>query len=238
MGPSSSKQVQKSKPTFTSNSLLAFGGIGEDHDFSDMDDDPVLNPVSNMSQHATPSFSMIDDSAGLSGTHILPDENDDDLDLAANWNFASSAGASAAALKTDQKDNDDEQDEDDAWMAARDALAAQKAQDKERRDLEEKIRSEAEAAKGKHIAEATAMGKKKLIERREREAEEAQLRLLKEKEDKDRAQKAREQAFQTLQAIQPTVDLDAQRDVMKEYEQSFYDKDLGGGESPSSDFGF
>ena len=31
--------------------------------------------------------------------------------------------------------------------------------------------------------------------------------------------------------------LDAQRDIMKQYEQSFLDKDLGGA-SPSSDFGF
>ena len=41
-----------------------------------------------------------------------------------------------------------------------------------------------------------------------------------------------------LQEIKPTVDLEGQRDFMKEYEQSFCDKDLNGGASPSSDFGF
>jgi hypothetical protein len=36
--------------------------------------------------------------------------------------------------------------------------------------------------------------------------------------------------------VEQTVDLDAQRDIMKQYEQSFVDKE--GGASPSSDFGF
>ena len=246
LGPSSSRHPGKSKPATSSNSLFAFGGAGADHDFSDLDDDPMVGKLntsglSNTGPTGATSFSMLDDSGGFTGGHALPDDNDDDMDLATSWNFSSTGtGAATAVFKKDpQEDGGDEDDaEDDAWVAARGASAAQKALDKERRDLEEKMRAEAEATKGKHIAEATAMGKRKLLERREREAEEAQQRLIKEKEERDRAQKAREQAFQTLQAIQPTVDLDAQRDVMKEYEQSFYDKDLGGGESPSSDFGF
>ena len=34
------------------------------------------------------------------------------------------------------------------------------------------------------------------------------------------------------------IDLDSQRYIMKQYEQSFLDKENGGGASPSSDFGF
>jgi hypothetical protein len=47
-----------------------------------------------------------------------------------------------------------------------------------------------------------------------------------------------EQALQDLQEIKPTVDLEGQRDFMRDYEQSYYDNTLAGGASPSSDFGF
>jgi hypothetical protein len=234
--PSSTRHPGKSKPVTTSNSLFAFGGAEEDHEFSDLDDEAIgpLN-TSNASSSKT-KMTKLDDTFNT-GTQGVVDDHDEDMELDANWNFTSSA-----QMPTKDGTNidgyDEEEDDDDAWAAARGASEAQKALDKDRRALEEKIRADAETAKGKHMAEAAAMGKKKLLERREREAEEAQQRLLKEQEERERAQKARDHAFQTLQLIQPTVDLDAQRDVMKEYEQSFYDKDLGGGESPSSDFGF
>ena len=61
---------------------------------------------------------------------------------------------------------------------------------------------------------------------------------MKEKEENEKAKKARAEAVANLD-IQPTIDLDEQRDIMKKYEQSFCDKDLdGAGASPSSDFGF
>jgi hypothetical protein len=61
---------------------------------------------------------------------------------------------------------------------------------------------------------------------------------MKEKEERDRSQKAREQAVGESSEVTATVDMDEQRKIMEEYERSFLDKDVGGGESPSSDFGF
>jgi len=159
------------------------------------------------------------------------DDDDDDDDggtFAANWN-----------IKKDAVDNEDDSgDEDDEWQRARGASAAQKALDKERQAREQKMIADAEEAKEKSRAEAAERGKKLQEERKAKEAEAARLREQKEKEEKERAQKAREEALQNLKCIRPTVNLEAQRDIMKEYEQSFYDKDLAGGASPSSDFGF
>ena len=75
-------------------------------------------------------------------------------------------------------------------------------------------------------------------ERKVKAAEEARQREIKEKEERERSKKARERAMGDLQKVTATVDMEKERDIMKDFEQSFLDKDLGGGASPSSDFGF
>ena len=47
---------------------------------------------------------------------------------------------------------------------------------------------------------------------------------------------AKEKALEELN-IKPTIDLDAQRELMRQYEQEFNDN-YSAGASPSSDFGF
>merc|ERR1712110_887593 len=129
-------------------------------------------------------------------------------------------------------------DDDDAWAAARGASAVQKALDKERQERKEKIWEGAEAIKEKHLAEAAALGKKKQEQRKEKETQVARQKELKDKEENKQAQKAREQALANFNSIQPTVDLDAQRDIMRAYDFYEKDTDFEDGASPSSDFGF
>lgn len=157
------------------------------------------------------------------------EDEENDGALAAKWNISKPIVADT---------NNEEEDEDDAWEAARGASAAQKAFDMERQAREQKILQEAEEAKQKALQETKERGKKLQEEKKAKEAEEARLREQKEKEERELAQKAREQALENLKEIKPTVDLEGQRDFMKDYEQSFYDKDFAGGASPSSDFGF
>jgi len=67
---------------------------------------------------------------------------------------------------------------------------------------------------------------------------EARLREQQEKEAETARTAVRDAARAQVQSVEQTVDLDAQLDIMKQYEQSFLDKENGGGASPSSDFGF
>lgn len=210
----------KSTPK-NNDSFFAFGSNGYESDSDE--DEPVMEQKKNNS-----GFQINEDTA------MEDDDDDDDAAMAANWNISKPIVADA----DNDDDDDDDEDEDDAWAAARGASETQKALDKERQAREEKMMQEAEEAKEKSLAESMERGKKIQEERKAKEAEVARLRRQKEKEEKDRAQKAREQALQNLQEIKPTVDLEGQRDFMKEYEQSFCDKDLAGGASPSSDFGF
>jgi len=162
---------------------------------------------------------------------------EEDVDAMKNGTMATDWGMSkpvdCISVKSYQRDDDD-----DAWAAARGASAAQKALDKERQQRKEKVWEGAEAVKKKHLAEAAALGKKIQEQRKERETEVARQKELKDKEETEQAQKAREQALANFNSIQPTVDLDAQRDIMRAYDFYEKDTDFEDGASPSSDFGF
>mmetsp|Transcript_7110 Transcript_7110/g.13449 ORF Transcript_7110/g.13449 Transcript_7110/m.13449 type:complete len:1377 (+) Transcript_7110:406-4536(+) len=197
----------------------SFFAFGTNEDDSDSDEDEAVLQKHNDSK----GFHINEDA-------VMEDEDEENDDIvAAKWNISKPVEADT---------NNEEDDEDDAWEAARGASAAQKAFDMERQAREQKILQEAEEAKQKALEETKERGKKLQEERKAKEAEEARLRKQKEKEERERAQKAREQALENLKEIKPTVDLEGQRDFMKDYEQSFYDKDFAGGASPSSDFGF
>lgn len=205
-------------PKQKAKSNESFFAFGTNDDDSDSEDEAVVQKNKD-----SKSFHINEDA-------VMEDEDEEnDGALAAKWNISKPIVADT---------NNEEEDEDDAWEAARGASAAQKAFDMERQAREQKILQEAEEAKQKALQETKERGKKLQEEKKAKEAEEARLREQKEKEERELAQKAREQALENLKEIKPTVDLEGQRDFMKDYEQSFYDKDFAGGASPSSDFGF
>jgi hypothetical protein len=74
-------------------------------------------------------------------------------------------------------------------------------------------------------------------QREEEEEAEALQREEEEKEAEEKRKKAREAMRAELGSVEQTVDLDAQRDIMKHYEQNL-EKEMAGSSSPSSDFGF
>jgi len=91
--------------------------------------------------------------------------------------------------------------------------------------------------KNQRLVDAAARGDEIRAQRIEDEANEARLREQQEKDAEDARKAARDAARAQVQAVEQTVDLDAQRDIMKQYEQNFLDKESGSA-SPSSDFGF
>lgn len=101
------------------------------------------------------------------------------------------------------------------------------------------MRIEKEQEKERNLAESRENAKKKQEERRAMEEENERRRLEKEREERERAERKRDEAVRNLQNIKATVNMEEQRDIMKDLEESYmYDKDSVGGASPSSDFGF
>jgi hypothetical protein len=208
---------KKSQAKPAPDSFFAFGGKGDSD--SDSEDEAVPKQGNGQDQ-----FSL---------GAALHDEVDDEEDvgnggITANWDLSKTATPSAAK-------NDDE---DDLWGAARENAAANKARDDARKALEEKILAEAEIAKNQRLADAAARGEEIRAQREEENEEKARLEEQQRQEAEDAAMAAREAQRAEISGIKQTVDLDEQRDIMKQYEQSFLDEENGGGASPSSDFGF
>jgi len=87
------------------------------------------------------------------------------------------------------------------------------------------------------LAQAVAHGEEIKAQRQAEEEEEARLQEEIERKAEEERKKAREDARKQVQSVEQTVDFDAERDLMKQLEQSYMDKEMGGA-SPSSDFGF
>jgi hypothetical protein len=96
--------------------------------------------------------------------------------------------------------------------------------------------AEANIAKQKRIEEAQALGEEVRAKREEEAANEARRLEELERESERAKNEAKEKALEELN-IKPTIDLDAQRELMRQYEQEFNDN-YSAGASPSSDFGF
>lgn len=228
--PAAAKKTKAApKPAPAADSFFAFGNK-DDSDDSDSDEEPLQSggPTSDKGMHAA-SASEFKLGDGLGDLH--DDDNDDDLangGMTATWNMAKPVTQSAA-----KKDGD----EDDAWGAAREEAAAVKAREADRKAREEKVKADAELAKTQRLADAAARGEEIKAQRLEDEANEVLKREQQEKEAQEVRNAARDAARAQVQSVEQTVDLDAQRDIMKQYEQSFLDKDIGSA-SPSSDFGF
>ncbi|KAL9180340.1 hypothetical protein ACHAXT_008310 [Thalassiosira profunda] len=163
------------------------------------------------------------------------DEEDIKADFATNW---VANPTDPAAEKGTGNGDSNKDDEDDLWGAARKEAEASKVLEADRAKREEKMKAEAEKASEKRMAEAAALGEKARAEREEKEAEEARLREEQEQEAEEARNAAREKAIQEVNSEKATVDIgDAQRELMKQYEQEFNDN-YSAGASPSSDFGF
>ena len=211
--------------------FFAFGKGDESDDSSDENDNNESNGKDFASTEAAPAAS--NDNSGFQLTTEDNHEDDDNDDLVdgslatANWNLNPTTPVKDAG-KASAKD-------DDEWRAAGEQAEAAKAREEERKAREEKMKAEAEKARLKEQEEAVAQAKEK---QKEKVAEEARLKEQKEKEAEEARKAARAALQGEVEAVAPTVDLgDAQRDIMKQYEQSFLDKDYGSA-SPSSDFGF
>ena len=92
---------------------------------------------------------------------------------------------------------------------------------------------EAEQARDEEIEKCEAG----VPEQQAEEEEEARLQEENERKAEEERRKARENSRKAVQSVEQTVDFDAERNLMEELEQSYMDKEMGGG-SPASDFGF
>jgi hypothetical protein len=159
------------------------------------------------------------------------DEDKDDADSehggATSWNI------SKLEEEAEKKDGD----VDDAWGAAREKAIAAKAREEDKKKREEKLTADAEQQKLQNLAQAVAHGEEIKAQRQAEEEEEARQQEENERKAEEERKKAREDAKKQVQSVEQTVDFDAERDLMKQLEQNYLEKEMGGA-SPSSDFGF
>lgn len=217
--PKKPQHTPASKPA-EHGSFFAFGSKGDESD-SDSEDGEIH-------QTETPSIERTkDDEFNLGDAHDDDDDNDDigNNGFGGNWSMATSEPAAA-------KDVDD-----DDWGAAREQAEVARARDAERKAREDKMRAEAELAKNQRLADAAARGEEVRAQREEVAAKEARLREQKEKDALEKKKAARDAELKKIQAVKRTVDMDEQRDIMKQFESNFMG-DEADGASPSSDYGF
>eukprot|EP00934_Nitzschia_sp_Nitz4_P004415 Nitzschia sp. Nitz4//scaffold9_size221794//189005//193052//NITZ4_001378-RA/size221794-snap-gene-0.194-mRNA-1//-1//CDS//3329561097//4405//frame0 len=208
------------------DSFFSFGG----QDDSDSDSEGEITSPTPAATEDTgaKSFSLGDGFGG--GNAEDSDNGDDDGDV-------SHAGAAAWTIAQPTTSEKHDADEDDGWAGAREAAAIAKAKEEDKKKREEKMQAEAEQLKNQRLADAVAHGEELKAQRQAEELEEARLKEQQDKEAEEQRKKAREQVLAQAQSVEQTVDLDSQRDMMKQFEQSFMEKEMGGA-SPSSDFGF
>ncbi|GAX15314.1 hypothetical protein FisN_8Hh389 [Fistulifera solaris] len=209
-----------------SDPFFAFNKDNSESDDDDSDDGESSSKPTAVSETKKQNGKVFELNTNTVDEDLDDDDNDDDEDIAANWNMKTTT-ASASQGKS--------ADDDDDWGAAREQAAAAKAREAERKAREEKMKKEAEELKNQRLADAAAQVEEIRAQREEEEAKNARLR---EQEAEEARKAAREALRAQVQSVEQTVDLgDSQRDLMKQYEQSFLDKDYGSA-SPSSDFGF
>mmetsp|Transcript_19472 Transcript_19472/g.36365 ORF Transcript_19472/g.36365 Transcript_19472/m.36365 type:complete len:1426 (+) Transcript_19472:506-4783(+) len=168
------------------------------------------------------------------------DKEDDEEDIQFDFtNLGANPSTEDAAEEEKQGGDDSDKDHrDDLWEESRRKAEADKAREADRVKREANMLAEKEKAEKKRMAEARALGEQAKAKRVEQEAAEAR-RLEEQELEAEKARKAaRELALQQLNSVQTTIDTgDAQRDLMKQYEEEFNDT-YSAGASPSSDFGF
>lgn len=206
-------------------------------DDSESESEGEINaPASNQAPETpAPSKIVAEDSFNLGDGFGAGDDDSEEEDTsvalangaATNWNIA----------KPENESKKEKVVDDDDWGAAQKEAVASKAREEDKKKREEKMIAEAEQAKKDRLAEAVERGEEIKRKREEEEEAEARQREEEEKEAEEKRKKAREAVRAELGSVEQTVDFDAQRDIMKQYEQNF-EKELAGSASPSSDFGF
>jgi hypothetical protein len=215
-----------------SDSFFSFGNE-EDSDSEsegEIDEEPEseADDASTGAQDGSKDFQL----AGLGDDDDEDDDEEkDDADSedegATSWNI------SKLEEETEKKDGD----VDDAWGAAREKAVAAKAREEDKKKREEKLKADAEQQKLENLAQAVAHGEEIKAQRQAEEEEEARQQEENERKAEVERKKAREDARKQVQSVEQTVDFDAERDLMKQLEQNYLEKEMGGA-SPSSDFGF
>lgn len=167
------------------------------------------------------------------------DEEEDLKDDFTNWGSIVANPSTGGAPEIKEGGDDSDKDEgDELWGEARKKAEADKALEADKAKREEKLRVEAELAAQRRMAEAAALGEQARAKREEKEAVKARLQEEQEREAKEAREAARQKAVQEVNSVKTTVDIgDAQRDLMRQYEEEFNDN-YSAGASPSSDFGF
>jgi hypothetical protein len=203
-------------------SFFAFGAKGYDSDSDESGGEAQGGYTAPSGTTKQDHFNLGD---GFGDVHE-DDEDHEDIGnggFGANWNMT-------AAKSSGSKDADDAD-----WGAAREQAEVSKAREAERKAREEKLHAEAELAKNQRLADAAARGEEVRAQREEEAANEARMREQKEKEAEEKKKAARDAARAELAGVTQTVDLDEQRNIMKQFETNYTEAD---GASPSSDFGF
>ncbi|KAL3797031.1 hypothetical protein ACHAWO_006667 [Cyclotella atomus] len=229
--PAPSPESEEKPSTVNSRpSGKSFFSLGQDDSDSDDEPDTIMNQVEAKDEApaAADPFALEDD---------VDDDEDVDLNadaIAANW-VANSSQDTNQEEETGQQDS--ENGEDDLWDRAKKEAEASKAIEADRAKREEKMIAEANIAMQKRMEEAQAIGEEVRAQREVEAAEEARRLEEQEREAENARNAAREKALQEVNDVKNTIDLDAQRELMKQYEQEFNDN-YSAGASPSSDFGF
>lgn len=213
-----------------SDSFFSFGNE-EDSDSEsegEIDEESETNATESAEPDGAKDFTL----GGLGDDD--EDEDDEDKDDAdSDHGGATSWNISKLEEETEKKDGD----VDDAWGAAREKAVAAKAREEDKKKREEKLKADAEQQKLQNLAQAVAHGEEIKAQRQAEEEEEARLQEENERKAEEERKKAREDARRQVQSVEQTVDFDAERDLMKQLEQNYLEKEMGGA-SPSSDFGF
>jgi len=157
----------------------------------------------------------------------------------ANWNVPTPVGGKALTNNADDDNDTDEDDEEDEWGSAREDAKRASALAAEKKKREATLLADAEMQRKKNLEKATEKANEIREKKKEQEAKELQLKKAKEKKEEDERKAARIAHEIDLANMEQTVDMDRDRDIMKQFENgnSNFD-DLGGGASPASDFGF
>jgi len=216
-----------------SDSFFSFGNE-EDSDSEsegEIDEEPGsgADDASAGTQDGSKDFQL----AGLGDDDDDDDDDEDNDDADSEDEGATSWNISKLEEETEKKDGD----VDDAWGAAREKAVAAKAREVDKKKREEKLKADAEQQKLENLAQAVAHGEEIKAQRQAEEEEEARQQEENEKKAEEERKKARDDARKQVQSVEQTVDFDAERDLMKQLEQNYLEKEMGGA-SPSSDFGF
>jgi len=237
---SSSSSAQKTN----TNSFFSFGSKDLNRDSSCSEDSDHSSETKSVAPAAPASNNKKEDSFLLPPDEQEKTMSSDEDDTfhptsSSNWNKVSKINTNpnsptASNLKKDSSGHtsseDEEEEEDSLWSSARQHAQQSQSLDALRKTQKESLLQKTTNDQQARLEQATSTLKQK----REDDLA-AEARRVAEEEEKRNL--LRLETRKQNEAVEATVDLEAQRDIMRKYEQSL-EYDFGGDASPSSDFGF